>query len=206
MKVLVIGGYGAFGARIVRRLKRIHNLEVLTGGRNSFKADVVLDVKAGETLSRMLSEVKPHLVIHTAGPFNASEGYAVAKACLAASNTAHKCNYLDLADDTDYVMGFGILNDEARKKGCLLVTGASTTPAITTVRQGDLSVCHVETYGQVHHHHQHHQHHHHHYHHHQYHQLTPFFNCVLVCHIPLLSIFLRLLFPTSRSSQEEQLC
>jgi hypothetical protein len=61
------------------------------------------------------------------------EGYAVARACLAASSAGHKCNYLDLADNTSYVMGFGVLDEEARRRGCLLVTGASTTPAITTV-------------------------------------------------------------------------
>jgi dTDP-4-dehydrorhamnose reductase len=70
MKVLVIGGYGAFGARIVRRLKRIQALEVLTGGRNPVKADVVLDVKHGEILTEQLAELKPHLVIHTAGKYN----------------------------------------------------------------------------------------------------------------------------------------
>lgn len=134
MKVLVIGGYGAFGARIVRRLKRIRNLEVITAGRNPVKADVCLDVKHDESMIKQFSELKPHLVIHTAGPFESSEGYSVAKACLSTSNTAHKCHYLDLADCTEYVMGFGVLDAEARKKGCLLITGASTTPAITTVR------------------------------------------------------------------------
>jgi hypothetical protein len=134
MRILVIGGYGAFGTRIVRRLKRIHNLEVLVGGRNASKADVVLDITKRENLMKNLSELKPHLVIHTAGPFNNSEDYAVARACLAVSSTGHKCHYLDLADNSEYVMGFGILDEEARKKGCLLVTGASTTPAVTTVR------------------------------------------------------------------------
>jgi len=119
--------------RIVRRLKRIQNLDVLTGGRNPSKADVVLDVKHGPSLAKVFTDLKFHLVIHTAGPFDETEGYAVAKACLAASNTGHKCNYLDLADNISYVMGFGALDEEAQQKGCLLVTGASTTPAITTV-------------------------------------------------------------------------
>ena len=133
MRVLVIGGYGAFGARIVKRLKRIPSLEVLTGGRNSARADVVMDVKKGESLVQLFQELRPHVVIHTAGPFDLSEDYAVAKACLMASNAGHKCNYLDLADNVDYVLGFGKLDEEAKKKGCVLVTGVSTTPAITTV-------------------------------------------------------------------------
>lgn len=134
MKVLVIGGYGAFGARIVKRLKRVQNLEVIVGGRNPAKADVVLNVMHSDELTKRFSELKPHLVIHTAGPFDDTEGYNVARSCLAASDVGHKCNYLDLADNTSYVMGFSILDDEARRRGCLLVTGASTTPAITTVR------------------------------------------------------------------------
>ena len=133
MKVLVIGGYGSFGRRIVKRLRRLGSVEVLTAGRNPSKADVVLDVLQKETLTRTFREIRPHLVIHTAGPFDETEGYSVAKACLASSTSGHKCNYIDLADNTDYVLNIGKLDEEARKIGCLLVSGASTTPGITTV-------------------------------------------------------------------------
>ncbi len=64
-------------------------------------------------------------VADAAGPFQAST-YAFARAAIEAG--AH---YVDLADARDFVAGFGALDEAAKARGVLAVTGASTTPALT---------------------------------------------------------------------------
>ena len=66
------------------------------------------------------------------GPFDDKEQYNVAKACIYASRNGQVCNYIDLADDSDYVRNIASLNTEAVHAGCVLLSGASTTPAVTS--------------------------------------------------------------------------
>ena len=66
------------------------------------------------------------LVIHAAGPFQGAD-YRVAELCLDLG--AH---YLDLADARDFVADIGRLDDEARRRGLMVASGVSSTPAITS--------------------------------------------------------------------------
>ena len=59
-------------------------------------------------------------------PFQESS-YDVAKTCAEAG-----VNYLDLADDRSYVCNFSSLDSLAKKNGVALISGCSTTPALTT--------------------------------------------------------------------------
>ena len=72
-------------------------------------------------------------MIHAAGPFQGSD-YRVAEACLRSG--AH---YLDLADARDFVAGIGQLDEEARRRGLLVASGVSSTPAITSTLIRELS-------------------------------------------------------------------
>jgi hypothetical protein len=131
--VLVIGGYGGFGARLCRRLAAAgHSL--IVAGRSAGKAAsfaaglpdaraLVLD-RSGD-LAPLLGGERPDLVIDAAGPFQGS-GYGVPRACLAA-----RIPYLDLADARDFVCAIGALDAEARAAGVAIVSGASTSPALT---------------------------------------------------------------------------
>ncbi|MBL8525948.1 MAG: saccharopine dehydrogenase [Betaproteobacteria bacterium] len=120
MRVLVLGGRGNFGARIVRALAGEPEMEVLVGGR----PDLALDAP---NFARNLAALKPSLVIHCVGPFQGQD-YRVALASLAAG--AH---YLDLADGRDFVAGFSTAVDEAAKRaGKLALTGVSTLPALSS--------------------------------------------------------------------------
>ena len=65
-------------------------------------------------------------VVDTCGPFQ-GRGYGVAEACI-----AQGVHYVDVADARAYVKGFSRLNEGARERGCLLVTGAGTLPAVTS--------------------------------------------------------------------------
>jgi saccharopine dehydrogenase-like NADP-dependent oxidoreductase len=130
MRILVIGGYGNFGARICRRLASHSDAEVVaTERRARALAQGVryarLDLDA-ESFAADLRALQPELVIHCAGPFQGQD-YRVARAAAAAG--AH---YLDLADGREFVTQFARAVDPAmRAAGCLAVSGASTLPALS---------------------------------------------------------------------------
>jgi len=132
-RVLVIGGYGGFGARLSRRLAAAGH-HVLVAGRSRDKAvrfaatlasaePVVADRQSD--LGPLLAAHRPDLVIDSAGPFQASD-YRVPRACIAAG-----ISYLDLADARGFVGGIGALDEAARKAGVAVIAGASTAPALT---------------------------------------------------------------------------
>lgn len=152
-RVVVLGGYGHFGARIVRALARTPAIAVVVAGRHARGQGPAhfpelshalefadLDIGAAD-LDTALARLRPELVIHTAGPFQ-GQGYAVALACLRAG--AH---YVDLADGRDFVGGFAKNVDApARAASRAAITGASTLPAISSAvvdaLRGRLDVLH----------------------------------------------------------------
>jgi NAD(P)-dependent dehydrogenase (short-subunit alcohol dehydrogenase family) len=131
--ILVIGGYGGFGARLCRRLSEAgHSL--LVGGRSADKAALFcanidrarpLSLDRDGDLGPILAAERPDLVIDASGPFQGSD-YRVPKACIRAG-----ISYLDLADARDFVTGIGALNGAARAAGVAVIAGASTAPALT---------------------------------------------------------------------------
>jgi saccharopine dehydrogenase-like NADP-dependent oxidoreductase len=136
MRVAVLGGYGNFGERICRALAGNDGIELVVGGRNLRKAQLlageleavalVLDADAPD-LAAQLRAAGVGLLIHTAGPFQAQD-YRVARAAAAAG--AH---YIDLADGRRFVCDFaGGLDDAFHAAGLCAVTGASTVPALSS--------------------------------------------------------------------------
>lgn len=132
-KVLVIGGYGGFGARLARRLAAAGH-HVLVAGRNGEKAArFAATLASGEgmaadrmgDLAPVLAAHRPDLVIDAAGPFQGND-YRVPLACIAA-----RIPYLDLADARDFVTGIGALDAAAKAAGVTVIAGASTAPALT---------------------------------------------------------------------------
>ena len=139
-RVLVIGGYGFFGSRLVELLSRQPNLHVLIGGRSQAAAQALADRLAPHATTRLeacfldidapsfeatLTALRLDAVVHTAGPFQGQD-YRVAQACIAAS--AH---YIDLADGRAFVAGIGILDAAASQAGVLVTSGASSVPALS---------------------------------------------------------------------------
>ncbi|MEZ0243276.1 MAG: saccharopine dehydrogenase NADP-binding domain-containing protein, partial [Sphingomonas sp.] len=132
-RIMVIGGYGGFGARLTRRLLAAGH-EVLVTGRSAEKAaafcaglagaePLVADRTNGVGLA--MARERPDLVIDAAGPFQAS-GYTVPEACI-----AMRIPYLDLADGRDFVTGIGVLDKAARAAGVPVISGASSVPALS---------------------------------------------------------------------------
>jgi hypothetical protein len=149
--VLVLGGYGGFGARLSRRLAQDGWL-VLVAGRRLAAADAfcatvpgtmaVLADRNGE-IGAVLDQHRPDLLIDAAGPFQDSS-YAVVEACI-----EHGVHYLDLADGRHYVAGIDALDAAAKTKGVIVISGASSVPALSGavirhLAQGMDQVCSVE--------------------------------------------------------------
>jgi hypothetical protein len=133
MRVVVLGGAGNFGARIVRALQAEPTMELIAAGRRALPVpgavrvrSVVLDVRAADFPTR-LAALAPQLVIHCVGPFQ-GQGYQVVDAALASG--AH---YLDLADGREFVVGFAAAVDaSARRAGKVAISGASTLPTLSS--------------------------------------------------------------------------
>lgn len=140
-RVIVLGGYGGFGARLSRRLAE-DGWAVLVAGRNGAaaarlatdlpNARAIVADRDGE-LAPLLATERPLLLIDAAGPFQGSS-YRVAEACIAAG-----VHYLDLADARDFVCGIGQLDAAARAAGVVLVSGGSSVPALSGAVIGELA-------------------------------------------------------------------
>lgn len=136
-RVLILGGYGNFGSHIARSLAPEQGIQLLIGGRSQERAAAFaasldgpngveayqIDVMNG--LDRLLRDVRPDMVIHTAGPFQGQD-YAVAEACI-----RNGCHYVDLADGRSFVAGIDALDSSARAADVLVVSGASSVPCLT---------------------------------------------------------------------------
>jgi len=139
--VIVLGGYGNFGKRIVENLAGIEGITILIAGRNLSKSSalvenlkatsnaslepLVIDIFAAD-FKEKLASIAPFLVIHTSGPFQGQD-YRVPKACIECG--AH---YIDLADDRRFVCDITTLDSHAKEKDVLVVSGASSVPGLSS--------------------------------------------------------------------------
>jgi saccharopine dehydrogenase-like NADP-dependent oxidoreductase len=139
-RIVVLGGYGQFGARIVRALVGEPQIDLIVAGRDHAQAadlcakvgssaahcePLALDHNASDFASS-LRALQPNLVIHTSGPFQ-DQSYHVARATIDVG--AH---YLDLADGRTFVAGIARLQDAAYERRVVVATGASTLPAVSS--------------------------------------------------------------------------
>lgn len=139
-RVLVVGGYGAFGALVSERIARDLGLEVVVAGRRYDMARAAADRLATVSAARLdaitldaarpdvdaLRRLAPSVIINASGPFQ-TQDYALARASIAVG--AH-C--IDLADARGYVAGIRALDADAKAAGALIVSGASTVPAVSS--------------------------------------------------------------------------
>ena len=156
LRVLVLGGYGFFGRRLVDRLAADPRFHLIIAGRSATKAEAlvrelpharatletkVLDVSDPQ-LAQHIRALDAHVVVHTAGPFQGQD-YAVARACIAAG-----VHYIDLADGREFVCGIGALDEEAQRAGVSVLSGASSVPALSSAvvdeLAKDLQLTHID--------------------------------------------------------------
>ncbi len=147
-RVLVIGGYGFFGRRLVERLARQSGLAVTVAGRSAQRGRVLADALQPRSRARpaaaaldidapgladALRRLAPDAVVHTGGPFQGQD-YRVARACIAIG-----VHYIDLADGRDFVAGITALDAAARHAGLAVLSGASSVPALSGAAADELA-------------------------------------------------------------------
>jgi len=137
-RILVLGGYGNFGARISKSLAAVAHIQLFIAGRDLDKANklvaelndsrhmaLTLDQESDQ-FTKELADLDIDCLIHTSGPYQGLS-YTVAEACV---NT--NTHYIDLSDGRKFVAGFTRLNKTAKEKNVLLITGASTLPGLSS--------------------------------------------------------------------------
>ncbi len=146
-RVVVLGGNGAFGARVCERLARESGLELIVAGRSAERAGqlahglaakarakvAAASMDAGSIMAAELRGQGLTLLINASGPFQAQD-YRVARACIDAG-----VHYVDLGDARGFVTGIGALDADARRAGVLVASGASTVPALSAAVLDELT-------------------------------------------------------------------
>lgn len=147
MKILILGGYGVFGGRLVELLSDTPELTLLVCGRNEAKAAAFCrSVSAKATLfplgldraeiAEALETHTPDIVVDASGPFQQYRGdpYGVVSACIAA-----RTHYLDFADAADFVFGVSQFDAAAKAAGVAVLSGVSSFPVLTAAVLRELS-------------------------------------------------------------------
>jgi short subunit dehydrogenase-like uncharacterized protein len=140
---LVLGAYGHVGRHVMASLSRSNCIDkIIASGRNKDKLDAIIPsmvqendkekitIKAFDAFdSGRLQEACAgvDLVINCVGPFTNDQG-RVAK--VVASNHAH---YIDIANEQSQYRSMQALNDSAKDNDLAVITGAGTSPGISTM-------------------------------------------------------------------------
>jgi len=150
LKLLVVGGYGTFGGRLVELLKDEPRLEIIVAGRSASQATAFCsahqDSKArlvaatfdrdGDA-SEQLRTLAPDLLVDASGPFQAyGEGcYRLVEACI-----AQRVHYMDLADGSAFVAGVRAFESAARAADIYVLSGVLSFPVLTAAVVRHLSI------------------------------------------------------------------
>lgn len=139
-RIAILGGYGAFGARVAERLARAPDCDLVIAGRSSDKAAAHAARLATDSAKKIVparldattatpSDIRAlgaRVLINASGPFQ-TQDYTLARACIAAV-----CHYIDLADARAFVCGIDQLDAEARAAGVSVISGASSVPGLSS--------------------------------------------------------------------------
>jgi Domain of unknown function (DUF4166)/Saccharopine dehydrogenase NADP binding domain len=149
LKILIVGGYGIFGGRLVELLEDELRLTLVVGGRSLGKAQAYVasrrQAKAhlvaaafdrSGDVDGALASLRPDIVVDASGPFQAygAKRYRLVEACL-----RHRVHYLDLADGSDFVAGIAAFDAQARAANVYVLSGVSSFPVLTAAAVRELS-------------------------------------------------------------------
>ena len=143
--VLVLGAFGTFGRLITHTLAQSTDLSIIAAGRrlprvcSEFRPGIrMLAVDSSELSAAALSHLGPAVLIDTVGPFQTRDR-KLAETCIDLG-----IHYLDLADDRDFVQNVCALDAAAMKRNVLVVSGASTLPALSSAVIENLAAAFLE--------------------------------------------------------------
>ncbi len=138
VKVLIVGGYGSFGGRLVELLAGELGLTLVVAGRSLEKAGAfcrenpaakaeLLPARFDRNgdLKGQLSALAPDILVDASGPFQdyGQDGYRLIESCIDAG-----VHYLDFADGADFVAGVKAFDEAADAAGIFVLSGVSTFP------------------------------------------------------------------------------
>jgi hypothetical protein len=136
--VLIVGAGGLFGSRLARLLAAKQAYRLSLGGRNEANIAALrteleaIDPRGGylfvpiDRNAPAAAKVRDaDVVVDCAGPFQSS-GAALIEAAIAAG-----VHYVDLADARQFVAGIERFDAAAKAAGVAVISGASTTPALS---------------------------------------------------------------------------
>ena len=141
LRVLIVGGYGTFGGRLVQLLENEPRLTLIVAGRSLAKsrawcaartnARATLIAAAFDRegdLEQQLGSLNADLLVDASGPFQqyGAQPYRLIQACI-----THRISYLDLADGSDFVAAVKQFDVAAREAGIFILSGVSSFPVLT---------------------------------------------------------------------------
>jgi hypothetical protein len=140
-KILVVGGYGVFGGRLVDLLQDEPRLTLVVAGRSHDRAAAFCSARADAKarlvpasfdrqgdVSTQLAALAPDVCVDASGPFQdyGAGRYRLIEACI-----ARRIDYLDLADGSDFVAGVSAFDVAAKEAGVFVLSGVSSFPVLT---------------------------------------------------------------------------
>jgi hypothetical protein len=132
MIIMVVGGTGGFGSTICGLLQRDGHV-VVAAGRDEARGRAFAERMPGVGFRAVdrdrIGDADLDgfdLVVDAAGPFR-DQDRSLARACIAAG-----VHHLDIADDRAFVTGARELDDAAKRAGVVVLSGASSVPALST--------------------------------------------------------------------------
>jgi len=146
-RILVLGGYGTFGSRIVRLLAKHQRWSLLVAGRSKEKAEafalslgdahisaIALDRDA--IAAAKLKSLDLWLVIDASGPFQGDKAmdYPVVRAALEAG-----LHYIDIADALGFVRAITRFDADAKRRALTVIAGASSVPTLSSAVIAELA-------------------------------------------------------------------
>ncbi len=140
-KVLVVGGYGTFGGRLVKLLLDEPRLTLVVAYRSQESASrfcrevgraaaqlVPARFDREGDLDAQLARIVPDIVVDATGPYQA---YGDAPYRLVEAAIRYGAHYLDLADGSDFVRGISAFDSAAKARGVFVLSGVSSFPVLT---------------------------------------------------------------------------
>jgi hypothetical protein len=138
--VLILGAFGTFGRLIANALAHTTDLPIIAAGRHlpevpeEWRPGISALAIDGNALSAAaLKRLDPAVLIDTVGPFQARDRK------LAATCIELGIHYLDLADGREFVQDVCAFDAAAKANNVLVVSGASTVPALSSAVIADLA-------------------------------------------------------------------
>jgi hypothetical protein len=138
--VLILGAFGTFGRLIANALAHTTDLPIIVAGRHlpevpeEWRAGIrTLAIDSNAMSAAVLKELDPAVLIDTVGPFQTRDR-KLAAICIDLG-----IHYVDLADGREFVQNVCALDAAAKANNVLVVSGASTVPALSSAVIADLA-------------------------------------------------------------------